>query len=234
LNLRELIALAIARGDLKHSAIKETDADRIGALAFSDPLGAALWRILWDHDHGALSVAGKLLADRVRGDKSKPAPPIIRALCNLVLLEYLNDKCPKCAGRRFTIAETAVQRCCSACDSTGLARHSDVKRCRAMGFDRQTYHKWKSKFCLAHVKLTDADADTAKEVGMQLERNREPAPQPVAAPALNAPKPVVVPVAKVDRAAEKAAYANYHNAGLAKLLVARPAPVQTRGNAQIR
>lgn len=168
MNLRELIAFTIASGDLTHSPLIETGADRMGALAFADPLGAALWRLLIDHDKHAWVAAREALRKKISNRRDDPV--IYRRLCDAVLAEWMVPWCKKCGGRGSKGEHGEVKVACTACDATGVGRHSDADRMRVMGFNRGQLVKWEGKFALAHRKLSEADSQTGREVANQLER----------------------------------------------------------------
>lgn len=168
MNLRELLAFAISSGDLTHNPLIETGADRIGALAFADPLGAALWRILVDHDRHAWIAARELLRKRI--SNKRDSPEIYRRLCDTALCEWMLPGCKTCGGRRFKGAHGEAKVACTACDATGVGRHSDAERMRSMKLDKRAYQRFEAKFALAHQKLSEADGRAGTEVANQLER----------------------------------------------------------------
>lgn len=61
-NMRELIYFSLSHGDLHQDPEHETGCDRIAALARSDPLGAALWRVMGSHDVHSVKEAMRLLS----------------------------------------------------------------------------------------------------------------------------------------------------------------------------
>lgn len=170
MNLREAITFTISHGDLKHSPLVETGADRMGALGHSDPLGAAVWRVTDDHDAHALIAASVLLAKRIR--RGRESLPLLTRLCMAVLVEWLADKCRSCGGIGYVIAQAQVKRACTVCRGEGVRRHSDAERCRAMGFDRKIYQRWESRFAAAHAALADANDRVQRDCRWQLERGR--------------------------------------------------------------
>jgi hypothetical protein len=171
MKLQEAMAMTISRGDLRHSVLEETGADRMGALGRSDPLGAALWRVTDDLDARALIRAGILLARRVL--KGRDDPELILRLSQTVLREWLANRCRKCHGRGFIYANGMVHDVCKVCRGEGVRRHSDSERVRAMQFtDRRMYGKWERRFADAHAALADANFKVRRQAARQLERGR--------------------------------------------------------------
>ena len=166
--LRRLIARALASSDLSTSAITESAVDRVAAMAFADPLGAALWRLRLGHDAHSFKQAHALLAQRTK--RMAPDPAIRLRLCETVLREWLDRNCRACMGRSARVNENGVMRPCRTCEGTGLRRYSDVWRMGQMRFDRRVYAKWESRFALAHDILTAADQAAHRQIAQQLGR----------------------------------------------------------------
>jgi hypothetical protein len=170
MSLRQRLASDISAGRLTHNPLVETGADRIGALGRSDPLGAALWRILADHDRTAVKDAVSMMARRLK--HAPKGRDVAHQLCWVVLQEWLDDKCKKCKGRGLVYNAEGVADACTVCEGTRLRRYSDTERARAMGWGIDTYRKWEATFAQAHAMLHDADAAVGRGVAYQLERGR--------------------------------------------------------------
>jgi hypothetical protein len=168
-NLRKLVASALTASDLSDSSLLETALDRIGALAFTDELGARLWRVKWGGSDKDVYPALALLAKRCHM-VARQADFRYR-LCEAVLQEWLDDQCRKCRGRGFTIApDTAVRGQCTACEGAGLRRYSDQWRMNRLGLDRSAYQKWERRFAAVHERIAEADGQAWRDVARQLER----------------------------------------------------------------
>lgn len=174
-NLRELVGAAINSGDLEENPLRECSVDRLGALAFSDELGACLWRLKYAQHHAArpgrnfFVASVQLLARRLGGQRRGDDREILTAICTMVINEWLHDWCQRCCGRGHTIAkDSSVRHTCTHCSGTGIGRHSDLARMRTLGMDRKRYAKWERRFHAAHQKVTDADVQAWRDVSAQL------------------------------------------------------------------
>jgi hypothetical protein len=162
------MAMTIAHGDLRHNILRETGADRIGALGRADPLGAALWRVSDDHDHRSMIAATRMLAQQLR--RSRESLPILMRLASAVIREWLDNKCRKCKGRGFMMNEEQVVHVCTHCRGETIRRPSDAERCRALKIDRRAYPKWERRFADAHAVVANANDAARRQVARQLER----------------------------------------------------------------
>jgi hypothetical protein len=166
-DLRILIATALSSRNLAHSDVHETAIDRIATLAFSDPLGVALWRLKYGGERRQHPRSAYLLAKR---SKAMIGEDKLRwKLCRLVVDEWLDDACDACDGRRFILATSAeIMRVCNVCLGTGVKRHSDQSRMSAMHWDPSAYRKWESRLAALHQKIGDADVRVWRQVAKQL------------------------------------------------------------------
>jgi hypothetical protein len=134
---------AIFGGDLSDDPNCETALDRIMAFAWSDALGAALWRLKWGYDATAFDRALFLLTDRCLNKQRRESRRWVQRLCEIVLREWLDDNCRTCGGLRFIMATgSSAKHVCTVCAGTGLLRPSDQARMREMGLSRHAYAKW--------------------------------------------------------------------------------------------
>lgn len=175
MSLRQQIASDLASGRLTHSPLVETGADRIGGLGLSDRLGAAIWRILAEHDVGATREAVVLLAKMLapRGARmGRARHRRLLAVCWMAVQEKLADKCRKCSGRGFIFRGEGVQDACTACEGTRIGRHSDTERIKALGCTREEYQRLGPVFAEAHATLGDAEVRVGRQLARQLERGR--------------------------------------------------------------
>jgi hypothetical protein len=170
MSLRQRISSDIAAGRLTHSPLVETSADRIGALARSDALGAALWRILGDHDEGSVRDALGLMVHRLRKTEKPKGRDLTLRMCWVVLQEWLANKCKKCHGRGLVYNVAGVADACSSCGGTALRHHSDTERARGLGVREETCVKWSPLFAKAHGILSDAESRVGRGIAYQLER----------------------------------------------------------------
>ena len=165
---RELVSFALAHGDLTQDANEDTSADAIGALARSDPLGAALWRLTSTMDAASFLAARGYLSAILRKD-GQAAPTVTHAVAHSAIEEWLACQCHTCGGRRFVIVES-VKTKCEPCGGTGRGRHSDDVRMAALGMGPASYSKVTAIFERAHELLVAADARVERQVSYQLER----------------------------------------------------------------
>ena len=165
------ISYSIGKGDLTQDPNEETGADRIGALACADPLGAALWRVLWRHDAGAFKEARSLLAIRlVERNKIGPRSPFLAALCHKAMEEWLVCICDECQGHKFVPSPEGVRATCPTCQGTGKGEHTPAERMRALHCGYREYAMLASVFTAASSILTTADSKVGRQVSKQLER----------------------------------------------------------------
>ena len=176
MSLRQQLVSDIRSGRLTHSPLQETGADRIGAMGLSDRLGAALWRVLGEHDpeatRRAVVLLAKMLAPRIMSMGKSRRKALLR-LCWLALQEKLADKCRKCSGRGFTYTAVGTADACTACDGTRIGRHSDSERIRLMGCSREDYQRYAPIFAEAHGIIGDAEVRVGRQIARQLERGRK-------------------------------------------------------------
>jgi hypothetical protein len=173
-DLRILVAAALNASDLSPSDLRETAVDRIGALAFADELGGALWSLKWGGNLRVYVIAERLLVKR-----SKPATPsnhMRGRLCRLALAEWFDDRCPNCHGRGTHMATPfAPVRHCEACDGSGKRPVSELGRAAALGVDIRLWRKWEPAYGVVQRKLTDAEdrawVDIARQLG-RIDNNR--------------------------------------------------------------
>lgn len=171
--LRELLAHDISHGDMAQSDTEETGADRIGALARADPLGAALWRVTGNLDVGSFISARGYLVERLRAKNPKHATSTLMAVAQKAMEEWLACLCERCGGRKFVVDEdTAVRSTCPDCQGTGRGRHSDSDRMSALKLNNRGYANVVSVFVQAHELLNAADSRVDRQVSYQLERRK--------------------------------------------------------------
>jgi hypothetical protein len=169
-DLRLLVAKSLNSSDLSASDIREMPIDRIGALAFADALGGALWALKWAGDARAYPRSLELLAARC---KRSASDRILRQkICRMSLLEWLDDLCHACGGRRILVAtDSSPLRACTICDGTGRRRHSDVWRMRQLGMEPEVYRKWERRVASVQHKIADAETRAWEDVSRQLGRS---------------------------------------------------------------
>jgi hypothetical protein len=173
--LRELMGFTFSRGELNHDPNRETGADRIGALGFCDPLGAALWRISMNLDARSWRPAVSLLVDRMRESPSRGSVSdgLLRTVCDIVLHEWMDNLCRVCEGRKFHIVVGGVKSSCVACNGTGRRRHSDMDRAVSSGVTVGYYrHNLEPLFASAHEEVFRADTLVSRQLAKQLERRK--------------------------------------------------------------
>lgn len=168
-NLRKLVAAALNSSDLSNSEIIETAIDRIGALAFSDTLGSELWSLKYAGDARAWARSLAVLSLRCKRIVQERKTRTL--LCRVCLIEWVDENCRSCGGRRLIVASTSsAAHVCTTCNGTGLRRYSDLWRMREMRLDHHAYRRWEHKFAAVHRKITDADTQVWHDLAGQLGR----------------------------------------------------------------
>lgn len=169
--LKRQIAHSISRGDLQQDANNETAADRVGALARSDPLGAAILHVLWEHDLGSLREVFSILAARlVEKGAMKADDPLLMSLVRQATEEWMVCQCAKCGGHKFTSSPEGVRAVCGECAGTGKGVSSHEERMKALHIGAREYSHLIPVFECAAKLLTAADNKIAGQVRRQLER----------------------------------------------------------------
>lgn len=134
--LKESVGSAMNASNLASDARKETAVDRVAALSRADELGSALWRLKAGGDLSVIARASTLLALRVR---QSDAPGLgewtrlpsgyglVLRICQRIVNEWLQDRCPKCKGRgRTGMGKGSVKRelvDCATCSGSGQIAH---------------------------------------------------------------------------------------------------------------
>lgn len=171
-DIRKLLASALGSGDLSADPNRETPADRIGAMAFSDHLGSALWRLKWGNDEEQAQAALALLSRRV-ARRNGDSPALVRRICSIALAEWLDDLCRHCSGRGHMAVEGTphTKAACPKCSGTGANKPSEMARIRALGMrDVSGYRKLVQRFDRAHARISEADTQAWLDIAFQLER----------------------------------------------------------------
>lgn len=135
--LKETVGISVNASDLSSNPNRETAVDRVAALGFSDPLGAALWRLKVGGDLSAWKPAVMLLAHaarevgvagswKLKGLKDG-TPALLLRLCEQVLAEWLHTNCERCKGRGLTgLARGGVdtkKKPCVVCHGVGRVEY---------------------------------------------------------------------------------------------------------------
>lgn len=147
------IARAFSSSDLGEKHF-ESDADRITAAAFSDPLGVLLQKVYAGNMPGAYQEALESLKKRIRNHSQRKAWKNaswdkLDRLASICLLEFILDVCPRCQGRgiltnAYTTDGVLEQEPCN-CDA-GKVHGKAGERCVAMRIDMEEYGAWKPRF----------------------------------------------------------------------------------------
>lgn len=169
--IRRQLGYSMSKGRLAQSATEETDADRIGALAMSDKLGAAILHVLFEHDRSSLREACVLLGERlVERGKMKADDRLLGPLCMQALEEWMCCQCPACGGHRFVNSPEGVRATCGECAGTGRGSYDHSVRMYALKLTAREYARLIPVFECAAKLLTAADNRVAGQVRKQLER----------------------------------------------------------------
>jgi len=178
-NIRELVAYAIAKGDLSQNPNEETCADVIAALARADALGAALWRVTGNMDPQSFIAARGYLASRL-AEHDSGIPVTIgerAAVSQIVLQEWLACQCERCEGRKYvTDPDTGTRSACPECEGTGRGRQKPEPRMVALRCGAATYSRLSHVFDAGHRLLNQADARVERQIAYQLERRKPKSP----------------------------------------------------------
>lgn len=170
-DLRLLVAIALNSSDLSHSDLRETDIDRIGALAFADDLGVALLATKWASDWRAYWRANDLLVHRTKRHCADFR--MRKVICRTALLEWLDDSCTVCGGRG-SLAATNISpaRQCHICDGSGKRKISELWRAAQLGVDVTVYQKWEPRYNAVQRRIVDAETQARHDIARQLGRVR--------------------------------------------------------------
>lgn len=168
--LRKAVALAMQGRDMSDDPNRETNLDRLGAFAWADELGKALWRAKYANDRGQYDRALALLVKRIRPARQPIA--LWQKVARCVLLEWLDEVCRKCSGRGRMIAEGTphATHTCSVCDGSGLRRPSEQQRMAVIGVRGDAYAKWAKYFDSAYRLIVNTDSLVLAEVKRRLGR----------------------------------------------------------------
>lgn len=167
--LREQVAFAISHGNMVQNSEEETAADLIGALAMTDPLGAALWRVVGNLDAGSFRSAREMLYARLLPMTSQPHALVMR-VATLALEEWLACPCPECDGLGYTVNRVKRRKRCAVCEGTGRGRLSDNERMARLHVGCATYAKLIEVLDKALDCIVSADLAVETQLAEQLER----------------------------------------------------------------
>lgn len=144
--MRQSLATAIHSKSLQQKE-SHTSIDLIGAMGIAgitSPIGMAAVRFidgLQANAHKELTFA---LA-RQAGKKIKCDKQILLRVANQVIYESAFNFCKTCNGRKEALIEKKLIRC-ETCNGTGLHRHTDMQRAKAIGVSLEIYLKhWESR-----------------------------------------------------------------------------------------
>lgn len=166
--LREQVAFAISHGNMTQNNEEETAADLIGALAMTDPLGAALWRVVGNMDAGSFRDARLLLYNRLL-PMSKQPHALVWRVANLALEEWLACPCPTCKGLGYTVNRVKRRKQCVECGGSGRGRLPNDERMQRLRVGCATYSKLLAVLDAAQECLTTADRAVESQLAAQLE-----------------------------------------------------------------
>jgi hypothetical protein len=142
---RELLTDDMRRGDMSQSATRETSADRIGALATADGLGAALWRTLATMEPAAFIKARTILVERLQAQHTKLPGALLKLIAQRCMEEWMAVGNPR-----------------------GLL-HDD--RIKAMSMSPKMYAGLKQVFGDAHKIIRSADRGVGRSLSKKLEHS---------------------------------------------------------------
>lgn len=168
-NLREQVYGDIARGDITYDPNNETALDRIAALGMIDPLGAALWRVLGQHDSHAFRAAARLLHDRLHWPVGIDRETRARS-CLISIEEFVSKLCDTCGGRKFQTTESGVRIECQSCHGTGIGSKSHEDRLGRLGVGKGVYAQLVVVFDEAHRLLNNADSFVSYQLAYRIGR----------------------------------------------------------------
>ena len=135
-SLKESVGTSVNSINLASDTLREHPVDRVAALARADALGSALWRLKVGGDMTMLKRAVALLALRARAQDKPPLGEwtrhpsghlLVLDICERIINEWLQDKCPKCKGRgrtgmgKGTVVNAMAD--CPMCSGAGRMPH---------------------------------------------------------------------------------------------------------------
>lgn len=169
-DFRNLLVASLLGSNMTGSPLHETALDRIGALAFADPLGAAAFRAKYCRDHREIRHAHQLLTKRVR--RHTDNRHAVARVCALVLDEWLDDNCHSCSGRghAVVVGVPVSGKACPTCGGTGKRPVSEQRRAVRLGIPVAAYLRWVAKCNRAELTLANAESAVWRELAFQLER----------------------------------------------------------------
>lgn len=172
----EALGIACNASDLS-AKLYECAADRIGSMAFGDPLGACLHRCrdggAGRFFHEALRILQKRVINYSTRKHWQKAPwDKLDLMSKIALREWLFDVCPKCLGRgvitnAYQGSEKLVETPC-ACNR-GRVTGSAVERSNSFGMELIEYHAWEPRFRDTLQIINLAYMKTANSSKLQLE-----------------------------------------------------------------
>lgn len=172
----EALGIACNASDLS-TRLYECAADRIGSMAFGDPLGASLHRCrdggAGRFFHESLRILQKRVINYASRKNWQKAPwDKLKLMSKIALQEWLFDVCPKCLGtgmitNAYQGANKLEERPC-VCNH-GKVSGSAVERARALGMDLIEYHLWEPRFRDTIQLINIAYMRTANTSKLQLE-----------------------------------------------------------------
>ena len=166
----------------------------LGALGFTDPLGAALWRARYKGDPAGFLKAKQLLAQRLGGElhwqawrappgarrrasgRPRPLEPeVVNALAHQVVCEWAVPNCTECHGSG-KLGTLGAMRRCGRCSGSGQQPAQHAMRARNLGASMSEYHaKWEGIIARLLTRLDALDSDVDKVLRGQLRPSTVPA-----------------------------------------------------------
>lgn len=143
----------------------ETAADRLGALAFSDPLGAAIIRSTATNKQ-----IGDVISSLAKKIGWKEPNKVLRIkIASLAIIEYIFKNCRPCNGNGTGRTEIGLLIECPKCSGAGTHRYTDKQRSTFLKAE------WTPRLAIvldyAQTYLSGAQSSTLNEVKRQLERD---------------------------------------------------------------
>jgi len=173
--MRASVGHALNSSHLETIESRESDIDRVGALARASRLGALLfhWRYA-KQDRFARAVLSEVVRKsrrRFQISEFHVEHPALVAACKQAMREYYAPQCSTCNGAR-EIIEQKLRIVCHTCRGAGVRRYSDYERANALGMNLAAYRAgWEKRLGEILSMLAANDAGASGVVRYQLREN---------------------------------------------------------------
>lgn len=167
MSVMETVGRATVNSDMGEHEF-ECARDKVASLAYVDPLGAAMVRLMAGNDATVYSRIVFLLSKK-SAKRFKCSTSMRLKLSKAVVLEFFAAFCRTCRGSTTTMqAELKVQ--CPTCHGHGMHRYSDHERATSLGISITNYRSgWANRLDLTRGELDASVSDALGKLKHQLE-----------------------------------------------------------------